>query len=156
MAAVTVTEIDAGPYPSMRLPVGGTGLCLFSAAFLGAQDAIHMARAGMELDLVDTDEARLAEMAPLYPLARTHARDAWDFAAAARDRGRVWDVVSADTWTGEMAARSMASLELWCAVASEMVTVTHTGGLQYAVPAGWAGRISRRSPLASWLVLTRG
>lgn len=155
MSVAESIALDAGPYPSMRLPRGGTGLCLFAAAFLGAQDAIHMARAGMELDLVDVDGDRMREMAPLYPLARRHVQDAWEFAEQAHDLGYVWDAVSVDSWTGEIEPRVMGSLELWCSLASVMVTVTHTHRSRYVVPHGWTGKVFRRTPLANWLVLTR-
>lgn len=155
MTVIELTAIEAGPYPSLRLPVGGTGLCLFAAAFLGAQDAIHMHRAGMELDLVDTDGDRLREMGDLYPLARRHVQDAWAFADDARGLGYMWDVVSVDSWTGEIESRVMGSLGLWCSLADRMVTVTHTRTAGYVIPDGWTGRIMRRSPLANWLVLTR-
>lgn len=151
----TLAALEPGRYPSRLLPVGGTGLCLFAAAFLGAQDAYHMAIAGMELDLVDADGDRLREMAPLYPLARRHVKDAWEYAEQAREIGYVWDVVSVDSWTGEIEPRVMGSLDLWCSLASVMVTVTHTDDFEYMVPDGWAGRVFRRTPLANWLVLTR-
>lgn len=155
MTVTELTAIEAGPYPSLRLPVGGTGLCLFAAAFLGAQDAIHMQRAGMELDLVDTDGGRLRKMGDLYPLSRRHVQDAWSFAEDARDLGYVWDAVSVDTWTGESTMRALGSLGLWCSLAEDMVTVTHTDGAEWFAPDGWNARIMRRSPLANWLVLTR-
>lgn len=152
MAGLTV---DAGPYPSLRSVRGGTGLCLFSAAFLGVQDAVHMARAGLELDLVDIDDARLEELAPLYPLARLHPQDAWEFAGEAKEQGKTWDVVSTDTWTGDIMRRSLDSLELWCSLASFMVTATHTDGTSYVLPDGWTDELMYRSDLANWLVLTR-
>ena len=40
---------QARPYPGHLLREDGTGLCLFSAAFLGWNDAIHMARVGKTL-----------------------------------------------------------------------------------------------------------
>lgn len=148
---------QARPYPADGLPEGGTGLCLFAAAYLGWNDAIHMARKDMAATCVDIDQERLAEMASLYPADWVFAcSDAWTFAAAAADRGDQWDVVSVDTYTGDATDRSLRSLELWCSIAGVMVTATLPARLGCGwCPEGWRVSLYPRSELANWLVLRR-
>ena len=156
MVAVTATleRIVAGPYPAELLREGGTGLCLFAARFYGSNDAVHMARAGMELMLVDTN-ARVVEMADMYAAAYMQG-DAWEFAH--RHSGvNQWDAVSVDTYTGDATTRSLANLELWCSLARDVVTLTHVRGQEYLVPDGWTDEfvIRKERGGVNWLVLTR-
>jgi hypothetical protein len=146
----------ARPYPADMLPKGGTGLCLFAAAFLGHNDAIHMARRDMHVTCVDVDSGRLNEMSRLYP-ANWHwyPMDAWEFAEQARRDGWTWDVVSVDTFTGDATDRSLGTLDLWCSLAARAVTVTLSTGQDYTYPDGWRPSLFRRSDLADWLVLRR-
>lgn len=163
MAAVTVLaapldriSAQARPYPADMLPVGGTGLCLFAAAFLGVNDAIHMARKDMRVTCVDYDRFRLDKMAPLYPEDwRFVLEDAWIFASRASHFGQQWDVVSIDTFTGDATDRSLESLELWCSLARKAVTATTTRhqGLDVVAPTGWRSSLFPRSNMADWLVL---
>ena len=147
---------EACPYPSHLLPRGGTGLCLFAAGFLGQNDAIHMWQAEMDVLCVDVDEPRLKEMHDLYPDGWSWCfGDAWDFVDRFGDDMGPWDVVSVDNFTGEIEPRVLASLPAWCSLASSVVTVTLGRGSEYEVPVGWNATTMRRSPLASWLVLTR-
>jgi hypothetical protein len=147
---------DARDYPAHLLRYGGTGLCLFAARFYGVNDAIHMARAGMELTLVDTAE-RVLEMGEMYGCDDVHQGDAWEFADAARKVGWMWDAVSVDTYTGDAARRSLDSLDLWCSLARDVVTCTYVRGQDYTVPDGWADGKFMRNPRGGvyWLVLTR-
>ena len=144
---------EARDYPVHHLRQGGTGLCLFAARFWGVNDAIHMARNEMTVTLVDTSE-RVIEMGEIYDAIEVHHGDAWDYAEASRSEGLRWDAVSCDTYTGDPERRSLASLELWCALARDVVTVTVTTGAQYTVPDGWRQETHERSLLANWLVLT--
>lgn len=143
---------EARPYPSHLLREGGTGLCLFAARFWGVNDAILMARQSMDITLVDTSE-RVLEMAEMYACDSTLG-DAWDFAESAIG-GEQWDAVSADTFTGDPMTRSLASLDLWCSLARDVVTVTHTPGAPYEVPDGWTGWLFPRNERVNWLVLER-
>jgi hypothetical protein len=144
----------ARPYPAWLLDGCETGLCLFSAAFLGHNDAIHFARAGIETVCVDHDWVRLDEMRGLYPEDwRFEWADAWAFANAASFA--TWDAVSVDTWRGDAERRSLDNLNLWCSLANKAVTVTHTTGLDYTVPDGWNARLFERAHNVNWLVLTR-
>lgn len=147
---------DAQPYPAYLLPHGGTGLVLFSAAFQGRNDAIHMARQDMTVTCVDINADRLLEMSLRYPAGWEFVcRDAWEFATDASSKGKRWDVVSADTFTGTATERSLKTLALWCALARTVVTATIVVGQDYRVPDGWRGHTFPRSDRVSWLVLTR-
>lgn len=144
---------QARPYPAYLLNDCDTGLCLFSAAFLGWNDAIHFARNDLETTCIDIDTARLLEMRDLYPTSWAFLNtDAWEFAERVRLK---WDAVSVDTFTGTMMERSLQSLELWCSLANKMVTVTITDGAEYQVPAGWLDWRFPRSGVVSWLVLEK-
>lgn len=146
---------EARDYPAHLLPFGGTGLCLFAARFYGVNDAVHMARMGMEITLVDLSE-RVLEMGSMYECA-AHQTDAWEFAEAASMTGEHWDAVSVDTYTGDAATRSMSTLNLWCSLARYVVTATHVRGMEYTVPDGWRDDLFLRNPRGgvNWLVLTR-
>lgn len=132
MGAVTYPTLEhvaqeARPYPTHLLTDCETGLCLFAAAFLGHNDAIHFAEAGIKTTCVDVDGDRLEIMADLYP-EEWHfvCRDAWTFARHHRDKGHTWDVVSVDTFTGDAMDRSMESLDLWLSLATRAVVVGTT------------------------------
>lgn len=147
---------EARPYPSFRLPEAGTGLCLFAAAFLGVNDAIHMARKDMTVTCVDVDRDRLSAMAELYPDTwRFEHADAWEYATLMRDSGAEWDAVSIDTFTGDASRRSTRTLDLWCSLATKIVTVTVGEHDEWAAPPGWEEWVYPRSDLAAWLVLER-
>ena len=149
---------DARAYPVHLLREGDTGLCLFAAAFLGRNDAIHMARNNMVVTCVDTDVDRLREMSALYPDDWEFVTmDAWEFAAWApesRDHN-TYDVVSVDTFTGDATDRSLESLDLWCSLARRVVTCTISPDSMFLAPEGWEHTYMERSDIASWLVLTR-
>lgn len=165
MAAVTVlaapldkVSLRARPYPADMLKANRTGLCLFAAAYLGHNDAIHMARKDMAVTCVDTDRARLSEMSSLYPADWDFVcADAWEFAEQAARDWVEWDFVSVDTYTGDATDRSMASLELWCSLARRAVTATIAlaEGPGWSAPSGWRVSLFPRSDLAAWLVLRR-
>jgi hypothetical protein len=146
---------EARPYPSHLLREGGTGLCLFAARFYGVNDAILMARQSMHITLVD-NAPRVLEMADIYgDQTWTHQCDAWEFAEKSLANGLEWDAVSCDTFTGDPMTRSLNSLELWCSLASDVVTVTHTPHAPYVVPDGWKGWLFPRNDRVNWLVLER-
>lgn len=149
---------EATPFPAFLLPKGGTALALFAAAFLGVNDAIHFARNDMTATCVDIDAERLDEMADLYPYDWDFVLgDAWEYAEEARYDGIRWDVVSVDTYTGTATNRSLAELELWCALADKAVAVTLPRNRiddRFDVD-GFETSVFPRSPLAAWLVLRR-
>jgi hypothetical protein len=151
----------ARPYPVVELDSCETGLVLFAAAYLGHNDAVHFAEAGIRTTCVDRDSARLAGMRQLYPDDWSFvAADAWTFAEAALELETTYDAVSVDTFTGDSELRSLSSLELWTSIARRVVTATYSAGYgQRAepldVPAGWERSLFERAPGAYWLVLTR-
>ena len=140
-------------YPAHLLREGGTGLCLFAARFYGVNDAIHMQRNQMTVTLVDI-AGRVAEMGELYE-AEWIMADAWAQAEAWGAEGRQWDAVSCDSFTGDPMTRSLASLELWCSLARDVVTVTHVPGAPWTAPDGWKGWLFPRNNRVNWLVLER-
>lgn len=146
---------QARPYPAHLLEGCETGLCLFAAAYLGHNDAVHMAEAGMRVTCVDKDANRLYEMENLYPVNWTfRAADAWEFAS---EEVETYDVVSVDTFTGDAETRSLGSLNLWCSLATKAVTVTITTAKTYLVrtPEGWKSSLYPRAASVYWLVLER-
>ena len=170
MGPLTLEHIamEARPYPVKHLKGCKTGLVLFAAAFMGHNDAIHFAEAGIDTTCVDINGPRLREMAGLYPDGWSFVtEDAWKVAEKARKYGTKWDAVSVDTFTGDMMERSLDSLDLWCSLARKVVTVTYamkTDGLGLGigsfdfpeeVPAGWKWHLHPRSGAVYWLVLTR-
>lgn len=164
MGAVTYPTLEhvamAGrPYPTHLLEGCETGLVLFAAAFLGHNDAIHFAMAGMRSFCVDNDSPRLAEMRDIYPDDWGFLYgDAWDIAERDREHGLTYDAVSADTWTGDLMRRSLDSLDLWCSLARKLVTVTITDDAidTYRKPEGWRSFLFLRAPGVYWLALSRG
>lgn len=151
--------MDAAEYPAEILEGASSGLILFAAAFLGRNDAVHFAEAGVpNVTLVDVDEERLAEMRALYrddSWRWLGGFDAWEVARAAREEGVKYDVVSVDTFTGDAEERSLASLNLWTAIAGRVVTVTASWDSGYRIPSGWRSSVLWRSARVYWLVLER-
>jgi hypothetical protein len=148
--------MEARPYPTHLLENARTGLILFSAAFLGHNDAIHFALEDVETTCVDINAERLEEMSRLYPDDWVFVcRDAWEFAAERAAAGDKWDVVSADSFLGNATDKSLMSLELWCSVAGRALTATLPVGADYDVPVGWTADTFVRNSNVLWLVLTR-
>ena len=148
--------MEKRPYPAELLAGCESGLCLFAAAFLGHNDVIHFAEAGIpDVTLVDVDGERLREMNELYRDKRWQfiEADAFGFARASRILGTKWDAVSVDTFTGSALERSLGDLEQWTSIARRFVTVTATRDASYRVPRGWRSSIHWRSTDAYWLVL---
>jgi len=148
--------LEARPYPRDLLAGCESGLVLFAAAFLGHNDAIHFAEAGVpNVTLVDVDGARLEEMQDLYrdPTWTWLEADAWDVAHSAHRLEAKFDAVSVDTFTGAALERSLGDLELWTSIAGRFVTVTATRDSSYRVPRHWRSRVLARSTLAYWLIL---
>lgn len=147
---------EARPYPTYLLENAVTGLCLFSAAFMGHNEAIHFALEEVETTCVDIDQEKLHVMTDLYPEDWNFVCcDAWDFAEAAAEKGTRWDVVSVDTFRGNATERSLTTLDLWCSIAEKAVIATLEDGQEYEVPEGWSVQIFRRNSEVFWLVLTR-
>lgn len=148
--------MEARPYPDHLLKDARTGLCLFSAAFLGHNEAIHFAMADVVTTCVDIDPDRLAQLEDLYPDTWEFVNeDAWDYAVAAGDAGRTWDVVSVDTFRGNATERSLTTIPLWCSLADKAVVMTLEKGQDYDVPLRWRAELMPRNSEVYWLVLMR-
>lgn len=156
---VTLEQVgrEARPYPTHLLEGCETGLVLFAAAFLGHNDAIHFAKAGLRTTCVDIDAERLREMQVLYP-------PDWEFVVAdafqyADDASHYaygpWDAVSVDTFTGDAMRDSLGNLWDWTEIAEKVVTVTITDEAldAYDVPTGWNASLFPRTSGVYWLVL---
>jgi len=131
-----------------------SALLLFGAGFLGMNDGIHMADAGLFGCVVDIDFPKLEHMSRLYPSDWMFCQaDAWDFAGRCDTK---FDVVSVDNFTGSAELPVLESLPLWCALATKLVTVTRTTKAhKFTIPLGWEPSIVERSSRANWLVLER-
>jgi hypothetical protein len=148
--------MEARPYPTYLLETAETGLCLFSAAFMGHNDVVHFALEDVRTTCVDVDAEKLDAMAALYPDDWAFVcADAWEFAKDAAENGVRWDVVSVDTFRGNATERSLANLDVWCAIADKAVVATLEDGQTHEVPEGWSAQLFRRNSEVFWLVLTR-
>jgi hypothetical protein len=144
----------AGAYPADILAGSDSALVLFGAAFLGVNDAIHMAGAGLtNVTVVDIEAEKLEEMRALYPQKWEFVpADAFDFVERQRSAGVRYDVVSADPFTNLM-PRCRAELSSLCALARQAVVLGIEHGLEFDPPQGWRSRRVERSELADWIVL---
>ena len=156
--SATLAELraDSHPYPSEWLIGCETALVLFAAWFQGRQDAAWIAEAGLQATCVDVDEAKIAEMLPLYP-------SDWEFVVAdafwyAAIANREWDVVTADPWTNDF-DRCADHLPDFCRIAKHAVVLATGVNTVVAAPAGWraAARFRRSSYDGGvfWTVLER-
>ena len=154
MDALAGIRQNAGPYPVDLLEGCETALLLFGAGFLGLNDGIHIADAGLDAFVIDIDREKLEHMVKLYPKTWTFCEaDAWWFAENVNAQ---FDVVSVDNYTGDAEVPVLASLPLWCSLARKVVTVTKTRkNIQHSIPHGWEPSIVERSSRADWLVLER-
>lgn len=149
-------QADAA-YPVDTLEGCADALLLFAAGFLGRQDGIHIADAGMTAVCVDYRRELLHAMAAIYP-------HDWQFVQgdvyALVDRGELpeADVVSVDCPSGHF--QICADLiDKWCALARRSVVLGTGAAVEVFPPYGWSvtGR-HRRSSFAGgtfWVVLTR-
>lgn len=151
--------MEARPYPVEALEGCETGLVLFAAAFLGHNDAIHFAEAGIITTCVDRDGPRLREMQALYP-------ESWSFVEAdvfafVRASSEKFDVVSADPFTPEF-PRVAKLVPALCRLANRSVIVgagTATVD-EIKAPRGWLvgdEKLHRSSHLGGvyWVTLER-
>jgi len=160
VAYPTLTHVaqEARPYPTYLLENAETGLCLFSAAFMGHNEAIHFALEEVKTTCVDIDQEKLHAMVGLYPSDWEFVcADAWDFAEQAWVKGTKWDVVGVDTFRGNATERSLKTLELWTSIANQAVIATLEDAQVHLVeePKGWTSSHFRRNSEVLWLVLTR-
>ena len=116
---------DPSTFPREVLDGATSVASFFGAAFLGRNDAIHLADAGIaDVVVVDLDAAKLGEMRAIYPAPwRWTVGDAYVVARDMGKRGEKADVVIADAWQSDC-ERMLSELPLWCAIARRHVVVT--------------------------------
>lgn len=151
MKTLKAVSREARIYPAHLLTGCQDGLCLYSAAFLGTNDAVHFARKGIVTTCVDIDGSKLEEMRELYPAGWDFVQaDALDYALDAA--GCQWDAVSVDQFLGDETKRVLAALPLFLHLARKVATVTIPAGADLPHLDGWKFSVFPRSPRASWLV----
>ncbi len=151
------SEADAALYPSDALDGLTSAFMGFCAAFLGRQDCVPVADAGLDAVCVDIDEPRLDEMRPLYPVGWqfVHA-DVFNYAEMRYAQGARWDVVSLDPPTN-LFQEVADEAELWTNLARRAVILGTGNWTVLEEPAGWeVTGIIRRSHFrggAYWTIL---
>ena len=154
-ASMEHVAMEARPYPTYVLEGATSALTLFSAAFMGHNEAIHFALEGIKTTCVDIDCEKLEVMANVYPEEWTFVcEDAWEFAKRHAEKGDKWDIVGVDTFRGNATERSLRTLNLWCTIANKAVIATLELDQQYAIPKGWKAHHFQRNSEVFWLVLT--
>jgi len=129
------TAADESLYPRHVLQGCETALVVFAAAFMGRQDAVWVAEAGLTATCVDHDARLLRRMERMYPAGWEFVcGDAYEFA---EESGGQWDVVSVDCPTGQF-ERCAALLPTWCDLARRAVVLgTGPEGAGLVPPGGW-------------------
>jgi hypothetical protein len=139
MDAVTTPTIEqiateAMVYPDHVLEGAETALALFSAAFQGRNDIIHLAIAGLHVTLVDNQLVLLEQMRGIYPddWSYIHA-DAYQYAEHAQGR---WDIVAVDPWTNQF-QKCADFVRVWCRLAERAVILGTGEHTILSPPDGW-------------------
>jgi len=110
-------DADPATFPSCVLDAR-TAFDFFGAGFLGRNSAVHMERAGMRVSVIDADDHRLDEMAPLYPKTWKFVHgDAFEIARLIADSGAKADLVVLDPWTNGV-PRVLEALPLFARLSS--------------------------------------
>ncbi len=155
--ATVRSEADAALYPADALDGLSTAFMGFCAAFLGRQDCVQVADAGLDAVCVDIDQPRLDLMRPLYPSGWefVHA-DVFNYAQMRYAQGGRWDVVSLDPPTN-LFQDVADTANLWCSMARRVVILGSGFHTVVDEPNGWkVTEIVRRSHFrggAYWTIL---
>jgi hypothetical protein len=150
----------ARPYPAASLEGCETGLVLFAAAYMGHNDAIHFAEAGIPTVCVDTDGERLEYMQQLYakcPGWSFVEMDAWIYARGCGALETTFDVVSLDPFSGDCMQHVLEDVELWASLANRVLILGIAAGYTYRMPRGWRLALEdvERARGVWWSVLRR-
>jgi hypothetical protein len=151
-------EEAAHLYPQDRLAGCRTGLALFAACFLGKQDCVWIADAGITATAVDIDGDQLHAMQPLYPAAWSFEQgDVFEYAARRYAEGATYDLVNLDPPT-QLFDETAAAIELWTGLADKVVVIgTRRPDAIEVTPDGWEETAwlfrSSRNGGAYWVVL---
>lgn len=114
-----------------------TGLCLFAAGFLGRQDAVWMADAGLKVTCVDHDEPKLRQMMDLYPDSWSYrAYDVFEYVTTIRQFVVKFDVVTVDC-PSNMFGEAVEYLPEFCELALRAVVLGSTPTEPIQPPVGW-------------------
>jgi hypothetical protein len=131
------SEEDTALYPSEALDGLSSAFMGFCAAFLGRQDCVVVADAGLTATCVDIDEPRLEEMRPLYPIGwRFVHADVFNYAALRYAQGARFDVVSLDPPTN-LFQQVADNADLWCGLARRVVILGTGHHTLLEEPYGW-------------------
>lgn len=117
-------ESDPSTFPLRLLPAATSAACFYAAGFLGRNDVIHIADAGLrDVVLIDTDESKLQDMHRIYPEGWAYLpQDAEAAALYFHSQARTFDLVIVDPWTGGI-LRSMQFLHTWLTLANQAVII---------------------------------
>ena len=152
----TEISVRARPYPSYLLEETDECLAVFAAGFLGWNDAVHFARAGLTAVCVDCDKDKLFEMSTIYPPGWAfRVADAWEFAEEAAWMGRQWDVVTVDPYFENCAQRVWETLPLWLSLTRRIATITVHADTELDLPEGWKSSYFSRGHNVGWAVISR-
>jgi hypothetical protein len=167
VAAPTFKDIEnlycGSVYPNVKLfaPEAQTALCLFSAEWLGMQDAYWVAKAGLTGTCVDLQREKLMQMREVYPDGWSFVEaDVYKFAQAALEMETQWDVVTLDPWTGQF-QQCADLIDTWTTLARDVVVLGHGHYrlMPPEAPEGWTlSETIKRSDYKggiNWLVFTR-
>ncbi len=150
---------EAHLYPSDALDGLQSCLAGFCAGFLGRQDCVWIAEAGLDAVAVDIDPERLAEMRPLYPAGWEFVEaDVFEYARQRYAQGARFDVVNLDPPTN-LFDRCADDADLWCSLARRIVILGVGRHTELDVPVGWELlNVTKRSRFEGgtyWTVLGR-
>lgn len=151
-------------FPVELLRPSDTAMCLFVAAFGGAQDLRYVRDAGVvDAICIDTDGEKLAAMKPDYPASYVfHRGDAYQMVLrmARRDYRRWPDVVTADPWSGD-ADVMMRTVLLPLTMIARRALILGCGNAERAETIralrilGYQPRVIDRTGLACWIVVEK-
>lgn len=134
--AAVAWEDEADFYPRAALEGAGDALVLFAAGFWGRQDAVWVARAGLQATCVDIDGPKLEWMAGIYPPSWEFVRGTVFAYAAGMDGKRQWDVVSLDPPT-HLFQQCSGLVPLWARLARRAVILGCSARHLPETPDGW-------------------
>lgn len=136
----SLRQIQGGEFPLDALKDCKTALILFAAGFYGRNDAVWLARQGIQSTCVDLDHEKLDAMADVYP-------DNWEFVVddifkyVSKSKHRRFDVVTADPWTNQFQLAADITQGL-CRLAKKSVILGTGAQTIIAPPDGW--KITRK------------
>lgn len=125
---MNLSDIKPNTFPKDLLQDCESGLCLFGAGFYGANDAIHMFKAGMrDVTIMDTDRQKIAAMVKMYPHEWYFlGHDVFDWLESIVDYYKdpyLWDIVVVDPPLS-LIHDVCANLDKFLALASKYLVLT--------------------------------